>query len=77
MTTIGLSYSLVKISTKCAPALEYERVEAGKANPVKLKEKWMTLCDEEGALKAKLAEIVQRKSQVRRIATQCGVALPE
>lgn len=59
------------------PTTEYERVEAGKANPVKLKEKWMTLCDEEGALKAKLAEIVQRKSQVRRIATQCGVALPE
>ncbi|MGL6575699.1 hypothetical protein ACSZOD_22280 [Aeromonas hydrophila] len=23
MTTIGLSYSLVKISTKCAPALKY------------------------------------------------------
>ncbi len=59
------------------PTTEYERVEAAKANPVKLKEKWMTLCDEEGALKAKLAEIVQRKSQVRRIATQCGVALPE
>lgn len=25
MTTIGLSYSLVKISTKCAPALELMR----------------------------------------------------
>lgn len=37
----------------------------------------MTLCDEEEVLKAKLAEIAQRKSQVRRIATQCGVALPE
>ena len=28
MTTIGLSYSLVKISTKCAPALGAERSEA-------------------------------------------------
>lgn len=27
MTTIGLSYSLVKISTKCAPALLFTRVE--------------------------------------------------
>lgn len=26
MTTIGLSYSLVKISTKCAPALYGKRV---------------------------------------------------
>ena len=26
MTTIGLSYSLVKISTKCAPALVYTRI---------------------------------------------------
>ena len=59
------------------PSTEYERVEAAKANPVKLQEKWMTLCDEEEVLKAKLAEIAQRKSQVRRIATQCGVALPE
>ena len=27
MTTIGLSYSLVKISTKCAPALTDNRVQ--------------------------------------------------
>ena len=34
MTTIGLSYSLVKISTKCAPALAYKghhQAEYGKA----------------------------------------------
>ena len=26
MTTIGLSYSLVKISTKCAPALRHAEI---------------------------------------------------
>lgn len=29
MTTIGLSYSLVKISTKCAPALGFTQAPAG------------------------------------------------
>ncbi|WP_270698103.1 hypothetical protein, partial [Aeromonas sp. QDB05] len=34
MTTIGLSYSLVKISTKCAPALEPTPCGAGEVEPV-------------------------------------------
>jgi FixJ family two-component response regulator len=29
MTTIGLSYSLVKRSTKCAPALRAQAIELG------------------------------------------------
>ncbi|MCV5433872.1 AAA family ATPase, partial [Escherichia coli] len=37
MTTIGLSYSLVKISTKCAPALIFTQVlladEINRASP--------------------------------------------
>ncbi|NJI21570.1 ParB N-terminal domain-containing protein [Aeromonas veronii] len=77
LTATGYGEDLCQHTKPSKPATEYERVEAAKANPVKLQEKWMTLCDEEEVLKAKLAEIVQRKSQVRRIATQCGVSLPE
>lgn len=77
LAATGYGEDLCQYTKPSKPATEYEQVEAAKANPVKLQEEWMELCDEEEALKAKLAEIIQRKSQVRRIATQSGVALPE
>lgn len=77
LAATGYGEDLSQYTKPSKPATEYEQVEAAKANPVKLQEEWMELCDEEEALKAKLAEIIQRKSQVRRIATQSGVALPE
>ena len=77
LAATGYGEDLCQYTKPSKPATEYEQVEAAKANPVKLQEEWMELCDEEEALKAKLAEILQRKSQVRRIATQSGVALPE
>ncbi|HCT5134624.1 TPA: ParB N-terminal domain-containing protein [Aeromonas hydrophila] len=77
LAATGYGEGLCQHTKPSKPATEYEQVEAAKANPVKLQEEWMELCDEEEALKVKLAEIIQRKSQVRRIATQCGVALPE
>ncbi|QWL58773.1 ParB N-terminal domain-containing protein [Aeromonas jandaei] len=77
LAATGYGEDLCQYTKPSQPANEFEKVEAAKANPVKLQEEWMELCDEEEALKAKLAEIIQRKSQVRRIATQSGVALPE
>lgn len=77
LAATGYGEDLCQYTKPSKPATEYEQVEAAKANPVKLQEEWMELCDEEEVLKAKLAEIIQRKSQVRRIATQSGVALPE
>ncbi|MCF5861726.1 hypothetical protein [Aeromonas veronii] len=77
LAATGYGEDLCQYTKPSKPTTEYEQVEAAKANPVKLQEEWMELCDEEEALKAKLAEIIQRKSQVRRIATQSGVALPE
>lgn len=77
LAATGYGEDLCQYTKPSKPATEYEQVEAAKANPVKLQEEWMELCDEEETLKAKLAEIIQRKSQVRRIATQSGIALPE
>lgn len=77
LAATGYGEDLCQYTKPSQPASEFDEVEAAKANPVKLQEEWMELCDEEEALKAKLAEIIQRKSQVRRIATQSGVALPE
>jgi hypothetical protein len=77
LAATGFGKDLSRYSKPSKPANEFEQVEAAKANPVKLQEEWMGLCDEEDTLKAKLSEIIQRKAQVQRIATQSGIALPE
>ncbi|BDA17668.1 MULTISPECIES: ParB N-terminal domain-containing protein [Aeromonas] len=59
------------------PSNEFEQVEATKSNPVKLQEEWIELCDEIETLQAKLAEAIQRKTKIIRIATLSGIALPE
>lgn len=77
LAATGFGKDLSRYTKPSKPANEFEQVEAAKANPVKLQEEWMELCDEEETLKAKLTEITQRKAQVQRIATQSGIALPE
>ncbi len=77
LAATGFGKDLSRYTKPSKPANEFEQVEAAKANPVKLQEEWMELCDEEETLKAKLSEITQRKAQVQRIATQSGIALPE
>lgn len=77
LAATGFGKDLSRYSKPSKPANEFEQVEAAKANPVKLQEEWMGLCDQEDTLKAKLSEIIQRKAQVQRIATQSGIALPE
>lgn len=77
LAATGFGKDLSRYTKPSKPANEFEQVEAAKANPVRLQEEWMGLCDEEETLKAKLSEITQRKAQVQRIATQSGIALPE
>ncbi len=77
LAATGFGKDLSRYTKPSKPANEFEQVEAAKANPVKLQEEWMGLCDEEDTLKVKLSEIIQRKAQVQRIATQSGIALPE
>lgn len=91
LAATGYSEDLCQYTKPSKPANEYEQVEAAKANPVKLQERWMDLCDQRKAQEAKRAAILkmlaevdaeiaitdQQQVEVQRIATQSGVALPE
>ncbi|QOK20650.1 helix-turn-helix domain-containing protein [Aeromonas caviae] len=91
LAATGYGEDLCQYTKPSQPANEYEKVEAAKANPVKLQERWMDLCDKRKAQEAKRAAILkmlaelesemavtdQEKVEVQRIATQGGIALPE
>lgn len=91
LAATGYGEDLCQYTKPSQPANEFEKVEAAKANPVKLQERWMDLCDQRKAQEAKraalqklleeveaeIANTDQQQVEVRRIATQSGVALPE
>ena len=91
LAATGYGEDLCQYTKPSKPATEYEQVEAAKANPVKLQERWMDLCDQRKAQEAKraalqklleeveaeIANTDQQQVEVQRIATLSGVALPE
>ena len=91
LAATGYGEDLCQYTKPSQPANEFEKVEAAKANPVKLQERWMDLCDQRKAQEAKraalqklleeveaeIANTDQQQVEVQRIATLSGVALPE